>query len=233
MTITTSGVYNYAPAVGEVVLTALSRLQIRGPAVLADHMYQARAEANLMQAEWSNRGPNLWAVDLQTVALTQGTATYAVPAETVMILDAYITTAFGSSTTFNRVITPFSRTEYAALPNPQQQAPPTTYWFDRLISPTITLWPVPDGSATYTLSYYRYRQVQDAVTAGGLGFEIPYRWIDAAAAGMSHRLARHFAPQLEQIRKTDATEAYNIAAAQDTENVNLYIAPMIGSYYIR
>ncbi|HEY3595138.1 MAG TPA: hypothetical protein VGL13_14735, partial [Polyangiaceae bacterium] len=93
----TSGTYAYAPAVGEVVLTALSRLQIRGPAILADHMYQARAEANLMQAEWSNRGPNLWAVDLQTVALTQGVGTYAVPPETVMILDAYIVTAFGSS----------------------------------------------------------------------------------------------------------------------------------------
>ena len=227
---TTSNVYNYAPSTGELFLTAFSRLGIRGPMLTADHMQTARNEANLMQAEWSNKGPNLWDIDLQSVALIQGTATYTVPSNTVMILDAYLTVTSGGVST-DRVIVPVSRTEYAAYPNKTQQAPPTCYWFDRLISPTITLWAVPDASSTYTLNYYRYRQIQDAALTGGPTLELPYLWYDAAVASMAHRLSRHYAPQLEQLRKADAMEAYGIAAEQNTENTPIYIAPSLSGYY--
>ena len=87
----TSGTFNYNPTLGEVVLNAYSRLKIRGPMITAEHMSQATAEANLMQEEWNNRGPNLWTVDLQTFLTVPGFATYAVPPETVMILDTYMT----------------------------------------------------------------------------------------------------------------------------------------------
>lgn len=227
----TTGTFNFAPGAGEVVLNAFSRIGIRGPALSADHMQTARAEANFLQAEWSNKGPNLWAVDLQSVALIAGQATYTVPPETVMILDAYITTTYSGASSNDRVIVPVSRTEYASYPDKTQQAPPTCYWFDRLIAPTITLWAAPDIAATYTLNYYRYRQIQDAALAGGMGLELPFLWLDAAAAGLAHRLSRHFAPSLEQLRKADAIEAYGIAAEQNVEGVPLYIAPMIAGYY--
>lgn len=225
----TSGVYNFAPTVGELGLNAFNRIQVRPAAITQEHMINLRMESNFLQAEWQNKGVSLWTVDLQTVSLVQGTATYTVPASTVMILDAYI--SIGSSPVTNRYISPISRTDYASLGTPTQQGFPTSFWYDRLIAQTLTLWPVPDGGGPYTLQYYRYRQIQDAEYASGGTPEIPYLFLDAWAAGLAHRLARIYAPTLEMARKADAMEAWQIASTQGVENVPMYITPMIGSYF--
>jgi hypothetical protein len=44
-------------------------------------------------------------------------------------------------------------------------------------------------------------------------------------------MARIYTPQLEQIRKMDADEAWNVAAVQDTESVPLMLMPMTGGYW--
>ena len=41
----------------------------------------ARRSMNLMTIEWQNRGINLWTIDEGTVSLTEGTATYNLPAD--------------------------------------------------------------------------------------------------------------------------------------------------------
>lgn len=38
---------------------------------------------------------------------------------------------------------PISRNDYAFQPNKEEQGRPTTFWFNRAIYPTITVWPVP------------------------------------------------------------------------------------------
>lgn len=223
----TSQSYNFAPSLGEVVLNAFARIQVRRTELEVSHMQDARNEANFLLAKFANeRGVNLWAVDLQSVPLIQGQATYSVPGETVMMLDAYISVG-----TIDRMIFPVSRSEYASYSNKTTQAFPTVFWFDRLISPTFTLFPVPDGNGPYTLRYYRVRQPQDADYALGQNIEIPYLWLDAFAAGLAHRLSRIYSPQLEQIRKMDADEAWNLAATQNTENVPMMIIPSLGGYY--
>lgn len=227
---TYSGTFNFAPSAGDIILTAFQRIRVRPTEVLQPHLMQAIVELNLLLVRFSNLQPNLWDVDLQSAPLTQGVATYSVPAETVMITNAFIRT--GSLTTqTDRLIFPISNTEYAALPNKLVQAPPTQFWFNRLISPTFTLYPVPDGNGPYTLYYYRVRQIQDATGANGVNIEVPYLWLDAIAAGLAHRLARVFAPDLEDKRKMDAEEAWQIAAKQNVENVPMYIAPGLNSYY--
>lgn len=225
-----SGSYNFAPSAGDLIIGAFQRIRIRPTEILQPHLQQAIIELNLLLVKFSNLQPNLWDVDLQTVPLTQGTATYSVPAETVMITNAYIRTGSGTSTN-DRLIFPISQTEYAALPNKTSQGNPTQFWYNRQISPTITLYLVPDGNGPYTLYYYRVRQVQDAIAGSGLNVEVPYLWLDAITAGLSHRLARVFAPDLEDKRKMDAEEAWAIAARQNVENVPLYIAPGLTSYF--
>jgi hypothetical protein len=227
---TYSGTYNFAPSAGEVILNAFQRIQVRPAEVLQNHLQQAVMELNLLLVKMSNLQPNLWTVDLQSMPLVQGTNSYSLPAETVMITNAYIRTGTGTSTN-DRLIFPISQTDYAAIVNKNAQGFPSQFWFDRLISPTITFYLTPDGNGPYTLYYYRVRQIQDATVAGGINVEVPYLWLDALAAGLAHRLARVFAPQLEMIRKQDADEAWQIAATQNTENVSLYIAPGVGSYF--
>ena len=224
---TTSGTYAFNPALGEIVLYAYQNIGVRPTSVLQEHMESARMATNMMLARFSNQGVNLWAVDLVTVPLVQGTSTYAVDGNTIMVLDAYTTTDSG----IDRVIMPISRTEYASYPNKTQQGFPTSYWFDRLVSPTITLWPVPDGSSATILKYYRVRQIQDANLQNGENAEIPYRWLEALSDGLAYRLARIWAPQIAPQLKMQADESYQIAAAQDVEAVPTYISPMLGGYF--
>lgn len=193
--------------------------------MLAEHMADAYSETNYMLSSWSNMAPNLWTVDLVTQTLTASTATYNVDAKTVMILDAYITID-----SQDRLIFPISRTEYASFPDKTAEGVPSVYWFDRILAPTITLWLVPDDS-TLTLSYYRCTQNQDANLQSGETPAIPYRFIDAMVAGLAHRLARIYAPQLEQIREQDAIKALAIAQTQDVENTALVIVPGTQSYW--
>jgi hypothetical protein len=226
----TSGTYTFNPSLGELTLYAYNLIGVRNTAVLQEHMTAARMAANLMLARWSNQGVNLWAVDLITVPLVQGQSTYNVDSNTVMILDAYMEIT-NSGQPIDRIIMPVSRTEYASYPNKEQQGFTTTYWFDRLISPTITLWPVPDGSSAQYLKYYRVRQLQDSNLQNGQQVEIPYLWMEAFAYGLALRLAQIWAPQMLASLKPMADESYQIAADQNVEYAQQYISPMISGYY--
>jgi hypothetical protein len=227
--VTTSGTYLFAPSLGEITLYAFNLCGIRNTAILQEHMESAKMAANLLNSRWSAQGVNLWAVDLQTVPLVQGQATYTVPSTTIAMLDTYITVTTGSTST-NRYISPISRTEYASYSNPNSQGFPTTYWFDRLLSPTVTLWPVPDGSET-SLNYYRVRQIQDSNFAGGANVEVPFYFLEAYALGLAQRLAMIWAPDKASGLKLLADESYTIATEQNVENSNWYISPQIGSYF--
>lgn len=227
---TYSGSYDFAPSGGEIVIAAFQRIQVRPTEITYAHLQQANMELNLLQSKMSGLQPNLWTVDLQGLPLAEGQASYSLPAETARITDAYIRTGSGTSTN-DRMIFPISRTEYAAISNKTTQAFPNQFWFDRLISPTITFYPTPDGEGPYTCYYYRVRLIQDAKLPNALNMEVPALWLDAVVAGLAHRLARVFAPHLEQIRKLDADEAWQLAATQDQEDVPLYISPGLSGYF--
>ena len=226
---TTSGTYNFSPSLGEIVLYSYNLVGLRGTSLLQEHMESARMAANMLLGRWSSQGVNLWTVDLETIALVQGQTTYTVPSNTVVMLDAYVTTGTGTSA-INRLILPISRTEYASYPNPLQQGFPTTYWFDRLISPSVTLWPVPDGNEV-SFSYYRVQQIQDSNFTNGQQVEIPYYFLEAFVYGLAQRLAMVWAPDKVMMLKPMADESYAIAAAQNIETAQQYISPMISSYF--
>lgn len=227
----TSGTYTFNPSLGELTLYAYNLIGVRNTALLQEHMEAARMSANLLCANWSNRGVNLWAVDLITVPLVQGQSTYSVDSNTVMILDAYMETDNGGGQPIDRIIMPISRTEYASYPNKEQEGFTTTFWFDRLISPTITLWPVPDGQSAQYLKYYRVRQIQDAQISNATQVEIPYLWMDAFAYGLASRLAVIWSPDKVAMMKPLADEAYQVAAEQNIEQAQQYISPQIMGYY--
>jgi len=241
---TTSGTYNFNPSLGELTLYAFNLAGVRNTSIAQEHMESARMATNLMLARWANMGVNLWEVNLVTIPLTTGVSTYAAGVNsvtglpdandanrTVMVLDAYVTTPNGGEN-IDRIILPVSRTEYASYPNKNQQGFPTIYWFDRLVSPTITIWPVPNTSnGPSTLSYYRVTQIQDSNFTGGQTVDIPYRWMDAFANGLAYRLARIWNPPMVQMLKAEADEAYAIAAQQDTEWTNMYISPQVSGYW--
>jgi hypothetical protein len=227
----TSGTYTFNPGLGELTLYAYNLIGVRNTAVLQEHMEAARMASNMMCARWSNQGVNLWKVDLVTVPLVTGQSTYAVDSNTVVMLDTYVQND-DSGANIDRIILPISRTEYASYPNKEQQGFPTVFWFDRLLSPTVTLWPVPntDNGPQY-LKYYRVVRIQDSGLQNGQTVEIPYLWLEAFAYGLALRLAQVWRPELVAQLKPFADESYMIAAEQNIETAQQYISPQISGYF--
>lgn len=143
-----------------------------------------------------------------------------------------INTQYNSADPQDRVLTPISRTDYSALPDKILQAPPTTFWFDRLSPiPTVTVWQVPDQNGPYVFFYYCVRRIQDAYATGGQTPDIPYRFLDALVAELALRLARKYAPALVEALTMEAREAWTYATTEDRERVQIFMAPDCSSYF--
>jgi len=190
--------------------------------------------------DWSNDQPLLWDIDLQSVTLTQGQQTVTCPSDTVIVTDAYIQTNVGSGQVNNKIIFGVGRSEWASYPNPLQQAPPTTFWFDRTLTPSINLYPVPDGNGPYTLFYYRFKQSQDAVLANQTQLAIPPRWLMAFTDALALELSLTYSPQASQAlalklngNGTTIEGSYTRARRAERENVNIYMSPGLSFYYER
>lgn len=158
-------------------------------------------------------------------------STFSVDPNTVMILDAYMTND-DSGANIDRIILPISRTEYASYPNKEQSGYPTVFWFDRLISPTVTLWPVPNtDNGPKELKYYRVRRIQDSGFSNAQTVELPYLWLEAFAYGLAQRLAMIWAPEKVVMLQPFSDEAYRIASDQNVEQANQYISPQLSGYF--
>ena len=103
----------------------------------------ARRSLNLLFADWANRGVNMWTFEQGTITLTQGLNTYAIPTDTVDLLDHVIRTdANVAATQSDLTITRISVSTYATLPNKLTQARPIQVWYQRLdgqIMPTTAV----------------------------------------------------------------------------------------------
>lgn len=228
MAIFTTKTYDFNPSAATILLNAYARLQIRPTELTEQHLFLGQQVENLVLVEMSNLQPNLWEVGVKSIPLQAGTATYSLPAETVMVLDVYISQG---SPNVDRYINALSRTEYAAIPNKSQQGFPNQYWFDRLISPSITFYFVPDTNGPYIARYYAVRQTQDAQVLGDDTIEIPYRWLEAFTAGVAWKLSEIYRPEVEDKLFMRYQRALQIAMTQDTENVALMITPGMTGYW--
>lgn len=232
-----TGTYNFGPAASSLMLTAFNRCLIRRTEITAQHLADAENESNLVQVEFTNRQPNLWTDELYEQELESGTATYTLPARMVAIQAAYLSVDNGSVT--DRILWPLSTFEYAAIPDKTASAPPTSYWYNRQITPQITLWPVPDDDATYTLNLRILHQIQDASLASGTTLDLPYRWLDAWVSALAARLADLYPDALIKTKGqgaiaemwAKAERAWTIAATEDQERVPLYIQPATQAYW--
>lgn len=384
-----TGTYDFGLSGLDLSLEVLERLGIRGQAITTDHMTSLRRSANLVQSSWSNRGVNLWKVDLVELPLVQGVVTYNVDASTVMMLDVYLrnyqmdgadsftpdfstvsgsdivtigwpnhglvsgqymsvpiqvsvgglilygfyqvnsvpstdsitivassnatatvnnggsvpyfTTTGGSASvdifledhgytigdsfivpvstevggialsgsytvanvtdtdnfsinaafvagfsasayendgacqlagqlanaqSFDRIMTPISRNDYAALPNKYVQQPPTQYWFNRqAFQPQVSVYPVPDQNGPYQMRYYRVTQIYDAGTSVTSKPDVPYRFLEAYCAGVAAHMAVKWAPDRLDKLTALASAAWEEAAAEDRERVSFYLQP--------
>lgn len=92
----------------------------------------ARRSLNIMFADWANRGINLWTIEPGTIDLVQGQNTYALPNDTIDLLEHVIRTGANvAATQADLTITRISVSTYATIPNKITQARPIQVWIQR------------------------------------------------------------------------------------------------------
>ena len=225
----TSGTATFNPEIVEIVEEAYERcgLELRS----GYDLKTARRSLDIMAAEWSNKGINLWTVESGTLSLTTGTATYTLPADTIDLLETVIRTGSGSNQqdlSINRI----SVSTYATIPNKNNQGRPIQIYVDRQATPKVSVWPTPDSSTTYTLAYWRLRRIEDAGRAGSNTYDVPSRFIPCLVAGLAYHIAIK-RPEVGLDRVTFLKAAYDeqftLAADEDRDKSSINFAPNITS----
>lgn len=190
----------------------------------------ARRSLNLLALEWQNRGLNLFTIESGTQVLTAGTATYVMPADTIDLIEHQLRT--GSDT--NQVDTSLERisvSSYAQQTNKNTVGRPTQIYVARNISDvTITLWPVPDTTTTYTIFYYRLKGIDGLASGIGTTAAVPPRFVPALVAGLAYQIAmkkpeaNNRIPQL----KAEYEEQFGLAAGEDSDRSSSRFVPFVG-----
>jgi hypothetical protein len=184
----------------------------------------ARRSANIMMAEWANRGINMWTIESGSIPLVQGTATYNLPADTVDLLEHVIRTGSGNSATQSDLtITRISVSTYATIPNKLSQARPIQVYIDRKQEvPTITVWPIPDqgpsGSPYYTFVYWRLRRM-DNIDTGSNTADVNFRFLPCLTAGLAYYIAMKIPEGMQRLGmlKAEYESQWQLAADEDRE----------------
>ena len=92
----------------------------------------ARRSLNLMSIEWANRGINLWTVEECSIPLVTNQGIYAVPNDTIDILDLETRTSNASISNQTDInLSRISESTYATIPNKLTTGRPVQVYFNR------------------------------------------------------------------------------------------------------
>jgi hypothetical protein len=151
----------------------------------------ARRSMNLMTIEWQNKGINMWTMEQGIINLTPGLATYALPTDTIDLLEHVIRTGQNtSSTQADLTITRISVSTYATIPNKLSQARPIQVWIQRLSGQTNPTTAVLDGAITSTATTITLNSVVGLAGAGFIRLnteDIYYTYISGNTLGGVYR----------------------------------------------
>ena len=90
----------------------------------------ARRSLNLLTIEWANKGLNLWTIEPGQITLNQGQIMYALPTDTIDLLDMVTRTGTGQNQqdiNINRI----SESTYITIPNKNANGRPIQVWINR------------------------------------------------------------------------------------------------------
>jgi len=190
----------------------------------------ARRSMNLMTIEWQNRGINMWTIDEGTLALTEGTSEYTLPADTIDLLEQQIRTGSGNvATQSDLTISRISVSTYASIPNKLTQGRPIQVFVERLRhAPKINVWPVPDNN-DYIFYYWRMRRIEDAGD-GAETADMNFRFFPCLVAGLAYYIAMKEPELVDRVAmlKQAYEEQFALAAGEDREKTSARFVPRIG-----
>tara|TARA_R100000963_G_C4644545_1_gene108392 strand:+ start:2073 stop:2957 length:885 start_codon:yes stop_codon:yes gene_type:complete len=116
-----------------------------------------------------------------------------------------------------------SRDEYLNIPKKTQSGRPSQFYLDRLITPVLKLWPVPDGN-TDIVKFDRLVRIDDADDYTNT-VSVPFRFYPCFAAGLAYYLSIKRAPDRIQLLKGLYEEELTRAMTEDRDKASFSITP--------
>lgn len=191
----------------------------------------ARRSLNLLCLEWANRGLNLFTIESGTISLVPGTTTYTLPAGTIDLIEHQLRTGTGTQQQ-DTFLMRISVSTYAQLTNKALVGRPTQAYVNRgAETSTITLWPVPDSTNTYTLIYYRLKYIDGLASGiGGDMTTIPPRFVPALVSGLAYYIAGKKPDAEARIPRLQAEYEmqFELAAGEDRDRASVMLTPWSG-----
>jgi hypothetical protein len=182
----------------------------------------ARRSMNIMFADWSNRGIQLWEVEQVSLTLTQGQVSYDLNEYDIDILDAIIRRNVNSQQT-DFQIDRIDRNEYLNIPNKNTQARCTQYYVERTITPKLYVWPAPENSTDVLVSS-RWKRIQD-ISAAVNDVDIPSRFMPCLVSGLAFYIALKKNPEKAQLLNGIYEQNLLNALRYDEDRSSVHLVP--------
>ena len=223
---TTSSSTDFEPNVAEFIEEAFERcgLELR----TGYDLKTAKRSINIMLAEWANRGLNQWTIEQTTQTVTEGTTNYSLNSNVIDILDMVIRRTVNTTQT-DISLSRLSRSQYINIPNKTTKARPSQFFFDKLTTPVIKIWPAPENS-TDILVFNKIVRMDDADKATNT-MDMPFRFYPCFAAGLAYYIAIKKAPERVVMLKQMYEEEFERAMSQDEDRASFRIAPYLRNGY--
>ena len=226
----TSSSKDFEPDVAEYIEEAFERcgIELR----TGYDLKSASRSMNIMLAEWANRGLNQWTIAEKTVAMVASTSTYNIDSTNatapIDVLDVFIRETIGSETT-DLPMSRLSRAEYSHNTTKTSTGKPNQFFVNKQLTPTITVWPAPDVSSTYTVHMNVLTRMDDADSATNT-MDMPFRFYPCLAAGLAYYISMKRAPQLTGQLKAIYEEEFDRALSTDEDRTSFNVAPNLSGY---
>ena len=221
----TSGSTNFEPDITEFVEEAYDRcgLELR----TGYDLKTAIRSANLMLAEWANRGLNQWTIETGTQTVTEGTNSYTLGTNVIDVLDVTIRRTVSGTTTDVR-LDKLSRSEFFNIPNKATKSKPSQYFLDKQNNPTLFIYPTPENS-TDIIRFNKLTRMDDVDDAKNT-MDMPFRFFPCFVAGLAYYISIKKNPQLTAQLKSIYEEEFRRAADQDEDRASFRVRPSIRNY---
>lgn len=219
---TTSGQSDFFLSNADVLIESFDRIELRPPALTAEHIISGRRSLNLEMVSWGSAVPLLWKIDATPtlIPLQQGVSVYNLPTDTVTMLDTYIRT-FQLPTQFN-VAAAFTTTANSSIITAviANNGMLPGYWF-QIATPVFI-----DG-----LVLFGFYQIIDVLTPSSFTFEAVGEGTVGSTGGTLPLFTSTSASSLVGVTLGNhgyvAGQMFNVAAATTVDGISLY-----GTYLI-
>jgi hypothetical protein len=217
-----SGSWDFIQTRDDIIKSALRKVGAvaQGEDPSANQMAEAAHALNSLNLSLMNDGVYLWTYVDNTLALSDGVASYTLDAKVIGILP----TPYIRVNDYDFPVSVITKAEYDSITTKAMKARPERVYFERKLDASYLYFHyTPDTS--YTFYYTAVLRLQDLNTAAD-NPDFPVEWSNALIFGSAHIISYEYGLDLKerQLLKLEANDWLSRALAASKEGGSLYIA---------